>query len=143
MKLQYSIEINRPAADVFAYLADHERMPTWISTLEASTPSVAGPLSLGSKFSQEHVERGKRIRFAGEVSEYEDASKLTLLLCNDDASIALRFLLEEQTGRTRLEQITEVKLNNMMLRMMAGAFESTVRERMKSDFETLKAHLEG
>jgi len=142
MKLQHSIEIHRPASEVFSYLADHERMPTWISTLETSTPSVPGPLSLGSEFNQEHLERGKRIRFVGKVLEYEDASKLTMELSNDDAVITLRYVLVEHAGHTQLEQSTEVRLDNMMLRMMAGAFEGTARERMKADFETLKSQLE-
>ncbi len=142
MKLQHSIEIARPASDVFAYVADHDKMSEWISTLDSSTPSTPGPTSLNSEFDQEHLERGKRIRFSGRVTDFEPASQLTLKLDNDEATVTLTYRLTAQGEGTLLEQTTEVKLHSMMLRMVAGAFEGTVRERMTSDFETLRTKLE-
>ncbi len=142
MKLQHSIEIARPCAAVFAYLTSHEHMPKWISTLETSTQSSPGGLARDSEFLQEHVERGKRIRFSGKVTEYTEPVSLTLELSNDDALVTLTYRCQERPTGTLLEQTSEVKLHNMMLRMVAGAFEGTVRDRMKTDFETLKAQLE-
>lgn len=142
MKLNHAIEIAKPAADVFAFVADHEHMPEWISTLESSTPNSPGPLVLHSEFKQEHQERGKRIHFDGKVTEYQASEKLTLVLSNDDATVSTTYTFTATADNTQFEQTTEVKLHNMMLRMMAGAFEGAVRDRMAADFLTLKARLE-
>lgn len=142
MKLQYSIEISKPAIEVFAFVTDHERMPQWISTLEVSTPSAPGPLALNSEFNQEHLERGKRVQFKGQVTEFQDAEKLTLVMKNKDATITLAYVFVAAAGSTGLQQTTELKLHNMMLRMMAGAFEKTVRKRMAADLNALKVLLE-
>ena len=50
-----SIDINRPVAEVFDFLADFEHMPTWnyfVRHVEKMTP---GPIRVGTRFHQVRV----------------------------------------------------------------------------------------
>ena len=142
MKLTHSIEIDEPVSQVFEFLTSHERMPSWVGTLQSSVSTVPDPTIVGAKFKQQHLERGKPIDFEGEVLRHESPSQFAFRLSNKDAAVTLSYELLPSPKGTLLNQTTEVKFNNMMLRMMAGAFEKTARERMESDLVALRSHLQ-
>ena len=64
-------EIDRPAADVFAYVTDPERLATWQTTTVSAELEGDGPLGLGSRLREVHRAGGRNLESVVEVTEYE------------------------------------------------------------------------
>lgn len=71
MEVTASIEIDRPAGEVFGYLADMENNPKWQNGQERCTWTSEPPLRLGSTYDQEARFLGKQIVSSFEVVEFE------------------------------------------------------------------------
>jgi len=71
MEVAASIDINRPASAVFAYLADMSNNPSWQKGMERCTWTSDPPLRLGSTYDQEASFLGKQIVSSFEVVEFE------------------------------------------------------------------------
>jgi uncharacterized protein YndB with AHSA1/START domain len=50
--LTIDTQIDRPAADVFAYVTDPERLPTWQTNTISSIPD--GPMAAGTRLRELH-----------------------------------------------------------------------------------------
>jgi len=71
MEVTASIDIERPASAVFAYLADMSNNPSWQKGMERCTWTSDPPLRLGSTYDQEASFLGKKIVSSFEVVEFE------------------------------------------------------------------------
>lgn len=143
MELKHTIEINAPQETVFQWISEHERLPLWISTLQSTTARSAALVHVGEKFTQHHLESGKNVEFEGVVAACEAPKNLTLRCENKDAIVDLAFQLEATSSGTALTQNTTATWKSLALRLMAGAFQSTIEERMTRDLGALKALCEG
>lgn len=60
-RAEHTVVIERPPAEVFAFLTDLERLPMWQSTLLEAVALSDGPLAVGSRFRD--VRRFLGVRF--------------------------------------------------------------------------------
>lgn len=73
-----SIEIDRPGADVFDYIADMSNNPRWQKGQRSCTWTSEPPLRLGSTYDQEAVFLGKTIVSSFEVAEFEAGRRIRI-----------------------------------------------------------------
>ena len=71
MRTVTTIDIERPAADVFAYVADMANNPKWQDGMESCVWTSALPIGVGSTYDQVAKFLGKEIRTSFEVTEFE------------------------------------------------------------------------
>ena len=65
-------EIERPPAEVFAYVTDPSKLATWQTNTVSAVPETDGPLRVGSRIREVHrAPGGKKIEELVEVAEYE------------------------------------------------------------------------
>jgi uncharacterized protein YndB with AHSA1/START domain len=65
-------EIERPPAEVFAYVTDPTKLATWQTNTVSAVPETDGPLRVGSRIREVHrAPGGKKIEELVEVAEYE------------------------------------------------------------------------
>jgi uncharacterized protein YndB with AHSA1/START domain len=71
--IQFTIdtEIERPVADVFAYVTDPDRLSTWQPNTVSAVQEGDGPLGLGTRLREVHHAGGRDLESLVEVSEYE------------------------------------------------------------------------
>ena len=71
MNSTYSIEVERPRADVFDFLTDDDNLPAVVPNLADHGVIEEQPGKIGSTFWHEYEEKGRRMRMTGVVTEYE------------------------------------------------------------------------
>lgn len=75
VRVETSVHIDRPVAEVFTYMADPTKWPEWNSIVEESTPSET-PLRVGTKIHQRAKFLGRKIEATFEVLEHEPNKRL-------------------------------------------------------------------
>ncbi len=70
IKMEFSIHIDRPVADVFEYLADPTKLPEWSSMIDEARPSET-PIRLGTKVLTRAKILGRKLESSFDVIEYE------------------------------------------------------------------------
>jgi uncharacterized protein YndB with AHSA1/START domain len=72
-----TVTIERPAEDVFAFLADFENLPTWNYAIEETTKTSPGPVGVGTIYRQTRsTPRTSEEGF--EVTGFEPISRLEI-----------------------------------------------------------------
>ena len=139
IRVEFTIEIARPAAEVFEYLADVERLPEWqASAVEARAD---GSLAKGSRITERRRFLGRDFETELEVTAYEPPERLTLRALDGPVRFTVDHRLEENGGATLLHFTGEAKPGGM-LRFAGPAVESKARHEFRRDFDRLKERLE-
>ncbi len=116
MKTSKTTLIDAPAATVFLWLEDNDRLRQWVPNLIEDEPLVETPEKVGSKFRQVFLENGRRMEMVGEITEFVENERLRVDITGKmfdlDADYVLVALSET---RTELTQNTEIKFKGMMM----------------------------
>lgn len=73
-----SVVINRPADEVFEYVADGESFSQWATEIVESKKTSDGPLAVGTTYTHVAQMLGRRIENHYEVTEYEANRKISM-----------------------------------------------------------------
>jgi uncharacterized protein YndB with AHSA1/START domain len=139
IRIELTIEIARPAAEVFEYLADVDKLPDWqASALDCRSD---GPLARGSRITERRRLFGHEAQTVLEVTEYEPPTRLTLRTLDGPVRFTVEHRLEETDGRTHLHLSGKARPGGM-LRFAGPVIERKAREEFRHDFERLKEILE-
>jgi uncharacterized protein YndB with AHSA1/START domain len=88
-------EIDRPVGEVFAYVTDPGKLPTWQTNTVSVVQEGDGPLGVGTRLREVHrAPGGKELASLVEVSEYEPDSKFALQMIEGALPIHARISLE-------------------------------------------------
>ncbi|MCP8967063.1 SRPBCC family protein [Ectobacillus ponti] len=104
MKREYEIMIAAPAAGVFQWLTDGERMKKWMDGLESFTYERKGDFLEGAAFQQTMRLPVSQVTWNGTVTSYRENEELGLSLQAPMFSLQLRYVLHEHRGQTLLQQ---------------------------------------
>lgn len=145
VRVELEVEIARPRAEVFDYLARGENMPRWMSEFQSVEQLSEGPPGLGTTYRY----RLKRPRRASTIEwvEFEQGRRLAFAAGRIRAgfgSLAPRgsLTLEEVgAGATRVRAVYEPKLGGVM-RLMGRPVAASIRRGRAGDHQRLKQVLE-
>jgi uncharacterized protein YndB with AHSA1/START domain len=70
LKMEFSIHIDRPVAEVFEYLADPAKLPEWSSIIDEARPAET-PIHVGTKVQTRAKLLGRKLESSYDVIEYE------------------------------------------------------------------------
>ena len=91
VRIEHSVVVERPPADVFVYLTEPANLPEWqASVLEARSD---GQVQSGAMLTELRKFLGIRIETTLEVTEYEPNERFELRVVSGPASIEVRHLL--------------------------------------------------
>ncbi len=140
MRLEHTIEIARPPAEVFAYLTEVERLPDWQESCVEVRRDEAGPLQAGSAWREVRSAMGRRIQSRCEVTAYDEPRRFDI---RSDAPLpfSVRHTLEPTERGTRLAVAGEGDTSSLP-RLLRGTVERLMRRQFASDLERLKTVLE-
>jgi uncharacterized protein YndB with AHSA1/START domain len=98
--LQWTVTVDRPQAEVFAYLADIAKHGDW-SPKPWRMEGTEGPLTLGTKFtSYGHIPGDKQHRNDVECTTFEPPNKIELTTQEDNGIFVTAYVLtSEGSGR--------------------------------------------
>lgn len=76
IKIEKSVMINRPVAEVFEFMANSENDPLWQSGIQEVMKTSEGPIGVGTTFTEVNQMMGRRIESTIEYMEYEINKKI-------------------------------------------------------------------
>ena len=76
MELTAVVDIPRPAAEVFDYIADSRNNPAWQKGMRKCEWISDGPIALGSRYQQEASFLGREVISVFEVTEYSPGKSI-------------------------------------------------------------------
>lgn len=137
-----SVDIARPASDVFDYVANFENNPAWQKGMKSARYTSPMPMVVGSTYDQVASFLGKEIVTSFEVTALEPGRSVTITSTSGTFPIEVTRTVEA-TGEGTCRASADVngspgglfKLAGPLMRMMV---ESSVRK----DWANLKAMLE-
>jgi len=142
MEISASIEIERPAATVFAYLSDMSNNPKWQKGMKACTWTSEPPLRLGSTYDQEASFLGKAIISSFKVVEFEADHLIRIRTTSGTMPIDVtRRVADSSPGSCTVEAIVKgdpkgvFRLATPLMRILVGAS-------VRKDYRKLKQLLE-
>ncbi len=100
--IQFTIEteIERPVADVFAYVTDPDKLANWQTNTVLAVQEGDGPLGLGTRLREVHRAGGKELESLVEVSEYEPDRAFALHVVEGALPVDARIILEPTVSGT-------------------------------------------
>ena len=140
-KFEQEIVIDRPPAEVFAYLADLRNLPTWQSTLVEIRPHGDAAVGAGSRFDEVRSVAGRRVESTAEVAAYEPEREFTLRVVSGPYPATVRHVLAPSGDGTRLAVQFEVQMKGL-LGFAGGLVERQARRQAEGDLRRLKSALE-
>ena len=140
VRIELTIDVARPAEEVFAHLVDLDRIPEW---QESAVESRADePLAEGVRIFECRRALGREVHSELEVTEFDRPRRLMLKALNGPVRFTVDPRLAEADGGTRLTVVAEGKAGGLM-RLGEPMLARTVEAEMRKDFERLKELLEG
>jgi uncharacterized membrane protein len=141
--VRITVDIERPAADVFAYLEDVSNNTAWLKGMRSCTWATPGPTGVGRRYEQVAHFLGKDIHTTFEVTAHEPG-RLVRIESREGSSFPLTVTRRvEPTGATRCRvEETVTSDPSGFYRLAQPLLRAMVTRNIKRDYGTLKAMLE-
>lgn len=137
-----SVEIDRPAAEVFGWLLDRERRLRWVDGLEASESLDAGDPAVGSRFRETLSQHGLNATVETTIAELDPPRRITLVVDARGLHARTETTLAEAGGRTRVVSALDATARGMAGRLVAGVVARQAQGSLERSLARLKALVE-
>jgi carbon monoxide dehydrogenase subunit G len=137
--MEHTVSVNRPAEEVFAYLADVRNLPQWQQGVVETRPQ--GDPGVGSRFIEVRSFLGKRMESTIEIVEYEPSRLFTIKVIEGPIPFEVRHTLEPDGEGTRVRVVGEGEPGGFF-KLAEGLVTRQVQKAAEKDFAKLKQVLE-
>jgi uncharacterized protein YndB with AHSA1/START domain len=135
-----TVTINRPARDVFAFLADLENVPRWNYAITETRKTTSGNVGVGTRYEQTRsIPAPSREQLT--ITEFEPDRLITVVGTLARFAARLEYTMEERDGRTRLSNTVDLELRGPV-RLLGGIAAGRIRSAVAENLDTLKQLLE-
>jgi uncharacterized membrane protein len=143
MRVEESVEINRPLQEVFDYAANPENLPEWSGLVQEVRKETQGTLmEEGARYTTLAKFLGRRFATPFEVSVHDPPYRHTERSLGGPFAQEYTHTFEEvEGGRTRVTQVSEGEPGGFF-RLAGPLLERAGRRQFRADLETLKDLLE-
>jgi dehydrogenase/reductase SDR family protein 12 len=142
MRVEESIEINRPLQEVFNYVSDVGNYPEWMADALEVVKDTAGPPQQGDRFTLAIKSVGRRFETPYERTSYEANRRYTDRAVGGPVpNQRWDYTFEEVPGGTRLTRAVEAEPGGV-LKLLEPLQKRAVKRQLRTDLQTLKDLLE-
>ncbi len=143
IRIEESVEINRPVEEVFSYATNPENFPQWVGNVIEVRKDASGPLREGTSFTVEQKLLGRRFEAPFEVIAYEPNRRYAHRSTGGPVPVTMNFTYDEPVSSegTRLTQRNEGEPGGFF-RLVGPVLERALRRQMRTNLENLKDLLE-
>jgi uncharacterized protein YndB with AHSA1/START domain len=136
-------EIERPVSEVFAYVTDPAKLPSWQTNTVSATVEGGGRLALGSRLREVHRgPGGKELKSLVEVSELEPDQLFALTMVDGSLPIHAHIAFEPAGGGTQM-LFTVHGQPRGPLRFLQPLLQAALKRQFRQHCANLKQVLEG
>lgn len=136
-----TVTIDRPAEEVFAFLADFENVPRWNYAIDQTRKASPGPVGVGTNYRQTRSVPS-RSEEGFEVTAFEMDKRLAVLGQIGPFRARISYLLEAAAGGTRLTNDVALEPSPGVLRLAARLATPRVKAAVAENLGKLKEILE-
>jgi uncharacterized membrane protein len=142
MRIEESVEINRPPVEVFSYVANLENLPEWSNLVLEVRKDTEGHLKEGDRFTTVAKFLGRRFETPFEVSTHEPPGRHSDRSLGGPFEQEYTYTFEEtEAGGTRFTQVAEGEPGGFF-RLAGPLLEMAGRRQFRADLQSLKDLLE-
>lgn len=138
----YEIEFEQSPQAVFRYLDDTTLATQWLSSLEEIIPLTEGGNRVGAKSKHIYSENGRRFEMLEETLIYEPNERVKIHAQNEDFELTAEYRLEAVSQGTRLHYQSDIKVHNMIMKLLSPFINMTAKKQLVADFERLRTLLQ-
>ena len=136
-----SVVIARSAAEVFAFVADHQNLPAWTVGVRTSQRLTAGPPGNGSRYKIEGKLLGRTIRSSYHVPAFDPGRGFDGTMTSPVFGFTERYRFEPDHDATRVQMTASAEPHGIF-RLLAPVMAAGIRRQVRADHRRLKALLE-
>ena len=138
----YSVVVERPIEEVFAFTADPNNDALWQSTTLEAEQTSEGPVGAGATFRNTTKFLGRRFDTSYELTEYEPPREQRYRVTSGPIPGEIRYLFEPAgEGSTRFTQNFQAEVGGFF-RLAEPLVARAIRRQMQADMATIKDVLE-
>jgi carbon monoxide dehydrogenase subunit G len=142
MRIELTIDVDRPVEEVFAYVTDPAKLAQWQPNVASVTKETDGPMVAGTRLRE--VRRGpfgRTVEALVEVAAYEVNRRFDLRIVSGPLPINGRNEFRASDGGTRIDFVAEGQLGGA-LRLAESLLARGLRRQFKGYYVRLKDVLE-
>jgi uncharacterized protein YndB with AHSA1/START domain len=138
-----TVTIHRPAEEVFAFLADFEKIPMWNYAIEETSKASAGPVGVGTRYRQTRSIPSRSVE-GFEVTVFEPATRLAIhgQIGPFQATISYFLEVEAAAAATTLVNSVELHPSQAMSRLLAPLATARIKAAVAQNLSKLRLALE-
>ena len=141
IKIENSVEINKPIEQVFEFVTNIDNLPLWAGPVTEAKQTSEGPVGVGTTQTQVAQLLGRKVETYQEVTEYELNKKFTTKSTSGPIPMEIQYTFEPNAGGTRVELVGMVDAGGFF--KLAEPFVArTLKRQTEGDVKTLKELLE-
>jgi len=141
IKAESSIVINKPPAEVFAFVTNSDNTTKWQSGVDAVIPD--GPSNVvGSKYTEVHKFMGQEMKSVLEIVAFEQDSKWAAKVLEGPVLFTVTASFMAEGSGTKMDTTVEGEPKGFF-KIAGGMLESQLAKSLQEDAERLKKLLEG
>ena len=141
-RLEFSVTINRPVEEVFAFLSNGENDPKWSSLTVESKKTSEGPIGVGTTWQSVSKFLGRRIEGESKYIEYELNRKITNKVTSGPFPFESQTTVESVEGGTRINSVGEFEAGGFFGKIAEPLLMRTAKRQVEADFANLKELME-
>ena len=142
IKVEASIVIQKPVAEVFSYSNDPANNTKWQEGLVESKITSPGPVGVGTQITDVRKFLGRDMDSKLEVTAYEPNKRISLKTVSGPIKFEITQLYEPAEGGTKLTMIGEGEPGGLF-KLAEGAVKKQFESQLQGDLGRLKKVMEG
>jgi carbon monoxide dehydrogenase subunit G len=143
MRCESTVTVDKPPAETFPWLLDADKVPRWMTGLEAYEPLDPPPLAVGSRIRQRLSVSGQQLRFELQVAELDPPSRAVLRFEGSGFSAAHEYAVEPAGSGSRVTWVIEGDTTSFKAKLIAPMVQAKLQEKLDTDLARLRALLAG
>jgi uncharacterized membrane protein len=139
VRIDFTVEVERGAQEVFDYLIDLARLPEWQSS--ALESRAEGPLADGVRIVERRRVLGRVVEDELEVTAFEPPRRFALKSLRSPVRFTVDHRLVEDGGSTLVHVVAEAEPGTFM-KLAEPLLARTAEQELRKDFERMKEIVE-
>jgi hypothetical protein len=136
-----TVTIQKPAEEVFAFLADFKNIPMWNYAIEETSKTSTGPVGVGTRYRQTRSVPSRSTEDF-EVTVFESASRLAIQGQIGPFRATISYVLEAKIGATTLVNSVELHPSQVMPKLLAPLATPRIKAAVAQNLGQLRMILE-
>lgn len=139
ISVEKSVKINKPVAEVFAYVTNYDHVTKWQGGVEAVEPE--GDNAVGGKYTEVRKFLGREMKTTLEVTAFEQNAKWAAKALTGPVPYEATTTFEAVNGGTKIFTRVEAEPSGFF-KVAQGAVQSQLDKSLEEDLQRLKEILE-